>query len=401
MTALPESSTSVVEPRTLQAIALLESHLVQEGFRGYDPFDTLMSPIFRLPFLRSSKAVRFTAQQIGRRLPFNVRPLLAVPKGYNPVTLGFVVEACSYLARVEPEREALLRTRARQCIEELERLRSPGYAGACWGYDFHWEARFARLPPYHPTIVATGIIANALFVASRLLGISEAFALCESAARFVLNDVSRTEHADGTFCWGYAPGDRQRVLNATMKGARLCAQVYSVTADDACRDAALRTSQFVAAQQRPDGSWPYAVADPRSWSDNFHTAYVLDAFDEYEKHTGDERFAAAKRKGWRYYRDNFFTGGIVPTHYPRRPYPIDASSCAQSLLTLCRFRDLETARRVADWTIRNMQCSDGHFAYRLHRRYRITTPYVRWASAYMLAGLSALANALVEEGAET
>jgi hypothetical protein len=398
MTMSPESSSRGVDPLTLEAISRVESHLVQEGFRGYDPFDTLMSPLFRLPLLRSSRGVRFAAQQIGRRLPLNLRPLLRVPKGYNPVTLGLVIEACSYLAHVEPERVSVLRARARDCIEELERLRSPGYSGACWGYDFYWEARFARLPHYHPTIVATGIISNALFAASNLLGISEGLALCESAARFVLNDVSRTEYADGTFCWGYSPGDRQQVLNATMKGARLCAQVYSVTGDDACREAAQRTSQFVAAQHRGDGSWPYAVADARSWSDNFHTAYVLDAFDEYERHTGDKQFVDAKRSGWRYYRANFFADDSVPTHYPRTRYPIDATSCAQSMLTLCRFGDIETAQRVADWTIKNMQCSDGHFAYQLRRGYRIRTPYMRWASAYMFAGLSALAYALAKEG---
>jgi hypothetical protein len=399
MTMSRESSPRGVDALTLEAISLVESYLVREGFRGYDPFDTLMSPLFRLPMLRSSRAIRFAAQQIGRRLPLNLRPLLRVPKGYNPVTLGLVIEAYSYLAHVEPERASVLRARVRDCIEELERLRSPGYSGACWGYDFYWEARFARLPPYHPTIVATGIISNALFAASRLLGVSEAFELCESAARFVLNDVSRTEYADGTFCWGYFPGDRQQVLNATMKGARLCAQVYSVTGDGACREAAQRTAQFVAAHQRRDGSWPYAVADARSWSDNFHTAYVLDAFDEYERHTGDEQFVEAKRSGWRYYRANFFADEVVPTHYPRRRYPVDATSCAQSMSTLCRFGDIETAQRVADWTIRNMQCADGHFAYQLRRAYRVRTPYIRWASAYMFAGLSAVAYALAENGA--
>jgi hypothetical protein len=36
----------------------------------------------------------------------------------------------------------------------------------------------------------------------------------------------------------------------------------------------------------------------------------------------------------------------------------------------------------------------------VRRRIRITGPYMRWASAYMYAGLSRLALALQDEGAE-
>src|SRR5918995_2894616 len=118
-----------------RSLTQLESYLLRERLRGYDPYDTLMSPAFRLPVLRSSKVVRFGAQQLGRRLPFNLRPLLRIPKGYNPVTLGLVIEGSAYLARVQPERAPLLRERVSQCIDELRRLETSGYSGTCWGYD--------------------------------------------------------------------------------------------------------------------------------------------------------------------------------------------------------------------------------------------------------------------------
>ncbi len=63
-------------------------------------------------------------------------------------------------------------------------------------------------------------------------------------------------------------------------------------------------------------------------------------------------------------------------------------------MTLSRFGDLSAARRVAEWTIRTMQCPDGHFAYRLGRIGLIRIPYMRWSSAYTYAGLSRLAYAL-------
>jgi len=219
--------------------------------------------------------------------------------------------------------------------------------------------------------------------------------MCKSAVRFVLEDLPRTVE-DGTFCWGYYPSDTQRVLNATMKGARLCAQIYTVTGDEALLEPAAQTAEYVARHQREDGSWPYAVGDARQWADNFHTAYVLDAFDSYERCTADHSFQSAKERGWQYYREQFFLDDTIPRYYPGKAYPIDATACAQSLATLCRFGDVETASQVADWTIRNMQCADGHFAYQVRRRQVVTIPYMRWSSAYMYAGLSRLAYALAD-----
>jgi hypothetical protein len=275
-------------------------------------------------------------------------------------------------------------------VAEIARLRTPGYSGDCWGYPFDWEARYGRLPAATPTIVATGIVTNSLFVAYRLLQLGDAFEMCKSAARFVVTDLPRTAVEDGTFCWGYFPADTQRVLNATMKGARLCAQVYSVTRDDSLREQAEQTAAYVAHKQREDGSWPYAVGDARAWVDNFHTAYVLDAFDSYEQCTGDGRLRDVMERGWRYYRDNFFYDDRIPKYYATKLHPIDATACAQSLLTLCRFGDVETASRVADWVMRHMQRPDGHFAYQVRRRGVVGIPYMRWSSAYVYAGLSRL-----------
>jgi hypothetical protein len=374
----------------------LEAHLEAEEFRGYDPYDALSSPLFRLPVLRSSKWLRIAAEQALKRSPINLRPVLGIPKGYNPVTLAFVLEASAYGAQIEPQRGDAYRARAAECVAEIARLRSAGYSGDCWGYPFDWEARYGRLPAGTPTIVATGIVTNALFVAYRLLQVEDALEMCKRAAGFVLEDLPRTELDDGTFCWGYFPGDTQRVLNATMKGARLCAQVYSVTGDEAYLEPAAQTAAFVARHQREDGSWPYSVGDTRQWADNFHTAYVLDAFDSYEHCTGDSRFHDVKERGWRYYRDHFFVDGRIPKYYPNKPFPIDATACAQSLLTLCRFGDVDTAVDVAEWTVREMHCPEGHFAYQVRPRRVVRIPYMRWASAYMYVGLSRLAYSLAD-----
>jgi hypothetical protein len=131
-----------------------------------------------------------------------------------------VLEASACRARVDPQRADAFRARAAECVAELARLRTGGYSGDCWGHPFDWKARYGRLPIGTPTIVATGIVTNSLFTAYLLLQLDHAFEMGKSAARFVLNNLLRTATEDGTFSGRYFPRDTQRVLNATMKGAR-------------------------------------------------------------------------------------------------------------------------------------------------------------------------------------
>ena len=374
-----------------QAIVKTEAYISREKFRGYDPYDALKSPLFRLPILRSQKYMRLAAQQVLKRLPLNIRPLLGIEKGYNPVTLGLCIQAFSYLASSVPDRSEYYLERVNFCLKEIERLQSGGYAGACWGYDFDWQARYATMPAYMPTVVATGFITNGLFTAYRLCGQERAFELCRSAVDFVMRDLHRTEDEDGDFCWSYSPEDKQLVLNATMKGARLLAQVYSVTGEKALAATAKRTVQFVAKHQRANGSWPYSLGDTRTWADNFHTGYVLDCFLEYERCTGDTTFSPVVQRGWTYYRANFFAEGKIPKYYDNSLYPVDATSCAQSLLTLVNFGDIAFACKVADWLIRHMQQSDGSFVYQITNHYVNRIPYMRWSVAWLFLALSRLA----------
>ncbi len=129
----------------------LEAYLVQERLRGYDPYDALTSPLFRLPIFRSSRGIRLAGEQALKRSALNVRSLLRIPKGYNPVTLALVLEASAYRALAEPARAEDHRARAADCVAELDRLQTRGFSGACWGYDFDWESRYGRLPAFTVT----------------------------------------------------------------------------------------------------------------------------------------------------------------------------------------------------------------------------------------------------------
>lgn len=373
-----------------ESLHLLMKYIENQDYRGFDPYDALLSPFFELPILKGNKLLRFGSQQFVKRFPINLRPLLFVPKGLNPVTLGLCIQGYAYLSRAYPDKRPSFTEKVRTLTEKLEGLIPKGYAGACWGYDFDWEARDAKIPAYQPTVVATGIITNALFTGWKMIGAEQCRDLCLSATHFVLKDLQRTYDGPERFCFSYSPFDQQQVFNASMKGARLLAQAWSETHEAELEVTARAAVDFVVNQQKNNGAWAYSLASGGGWSDNYHTGYVLDCLDEYINLTGDKKYKDNLAKGYAFYKKHFLTKEGFPKYYHDRLYAVDCTAAGQTLLTLCRFGDIKLAQKVADWMGKNMQAEDGHFYFRKFPFYTIRTSFMRWSNAWMFAGLAYL-----------
>ncbi|HNR20907.1 MAG TPA: delta-aminolevulinic acid dehydratase [Bacteroidia bacterium] len=373
-----------------QSLGSLLGYIEKEEYRGYDPYDGLTSPIFKLPFFNSNKIIRLYAQQLVKRSAFNLRPLLCIKKRLNPVTIGLCVQAYSYLTKTEPQNAMHHISKINFLIDELEKVQSKNFSGMCWGYDFDWEARYAKIPAYAPTVVATGIITNALFECYSLTGNMRALEMCKSAVQFVLNDLNRTVDADGDICFSYSANDKQVVFNASMKGARLLAQVYSVTNDETLKDTARKAVAFVMKHQQASGAWIYSKSEVGGWVDNYHTGYVIDCLDEYLKCTADDAFKPHLKKAVDYYTANFFEADGAPKFYDQKTFPIDCTAAGQSLLTLARFNQLALAEKVAAYMAANMQDAGGYFYFRKYAANTEKISFMRWSNAWMFAGLSYL-----------
>ena len=345
--------------------------------------------MFKSPILKSNKLIRFGTQQLVKRLPFNIRPLLFVPKGYNPVTLGLSIQAYAYLYKAEPENKEEYLQKINFLIEELKTLIPDGFSGACWGYDFDWEARHAKIPAYQPTVVATGIITNALFIAYQITGNREVAELVRSSALFVVKDLKRT-YKGNTFCFSYSPFDKQQVFNASMKGVRLLSQAYYLDEKSDYKKLAKQAVEFIINYQKEDGSWGYSLANSGGWTDNYHTGYVLDCLDEYQKLTKDYDYSENIKKAYQYYIDHFIEPDGTPKFYHNKKYPIDCTAAAQTILTTIRFGDVEIAKKVAEFICETMQKPNGSFKFRKFKKYIITTSFMRWSDAWMFAALAYL-----------
>ncbi|MCS7054204.1 MAG: hypothetical protein NZM09_10800 [Ignavibacterium sp.] len=364
----------------------LINYIKKEDYKGYDPYDVLNSPLFKLPILSSNKLIRFTAQQVFRRIPINLRPLIGIKKEFNPVTGGLCIQAYTYLSKCYPEKKDFFQNEIIYLLEKLEESKSKGYSGYCWGYNFDWEARYTKIPKYCPTVVATGIITNGLYEYWSYTKDERVKKILISSANFVLDDLNRSYEGE-TFCFSYSPNDRQKVYNATMKGARLLSQVYELTKDIKYILEAKKTVDFVVRNQNEDGSWYYSKGDARKWVDNFHTAYVLDSLKSFIELSGYNEYEEYLKRGLKYYLENLFDENGYPKYYSDRFYPIDATNTAQSIITLINFNELTKSSQVLFFALDNLYNEYGYFYYR--RKFLMhKTPYIRWSLSWILLSLS-------------
>lgn len=360
----------------------------KEEFKGYDPYDGLTSPLFNLPVLKSSHQLRFLAQQAVKRSPVNLRPLLGIKKRLNPVTIGLAIQSYAQLDKANAS--AVYKAQVNRLTEQLKKMIPSGFHGACWGYDFPWEARYAGIPAFQPTVVATGIIANGLYTAWEVYRGDDKRQLVGNAAAFVIHDLHRHTDNEGNICFSYSPFDHERVFNASMKGVRILCYAYSFDRKEEYIKLAEAGVRYLLKHQRDDGSWVYSERSTGGWIDNYHTGYILDCLDTYVRISEDEKAKRALENGIRFYLKHFVHNDGRPVFYASRPGPVDCTAAAQALLTLVRFGYSAEAMRTASWMINNMQDKSGYFYYRYEYGKKKKTSFMRWSNAWMLAGLTSI-----------
>ena len=367
----------------------LKSYCEEEHFLGWDPYDGLNSTFFQgLPIINNNKFFRLSWIQFFKRNPINFRKLVGIKKSYNPKGLGlFLIGYCN-LYSFDPKDEYLVKIRS--LSNKIISLQSKGYSGACWGYNFDWQARAFFQPKGTPTVVATSFIANALFKAYEITKDKKYYNVAVSSSKFVLEDLQRTYDHDGDFSLSYSPLDNTQVYNASLLGARLLAQTYSYTKEDRLYTEAKKAISYVCKAQAKNGSWSYGTLHFHQWIDNFHTGYNLECIYEYQKYTGDKDYIEQLIKGEKYYLENFFTEKGESKYYNKSLYPIDIHSPAQLIVTLSKVNKFEEniglIEKVLKWTITNMQSSKGFFYYQLKKGMNSKIPYMRWAQAWMFYG---------------
>jgi rhamnogalacturonyl hydrolase YesR len=372
----------------------LLSFCAKKDWKGYDPYDGLNTP-WRKVLLLGGKILRILLIQSLKRSPLNLRKFLFIREDHNPKGLGLFLSAVARL--YDHCGEERYKKLAYQFIDLLLEKKSMGYSGICWGYNFDWQSKAFFLPKYTPTVVATSFIANAFLDAHQVFKEEQFLKIARSSCDFICHDLNRTYGKD-SFCFSYSPLDKTTIHNANILGAHLLARTASFTQEDELKKTAFDSIKFVIDHQNSDGSWYYGSQAYHRWIDNFHTGFVLESLFDYINLTSIRELRSNLVRGLKFYRDNFFLSDGTPKYYHNRIYPIDAHSCAQSIITLVELgsvseQNQQLAEKVALWTIANLQDSKGYFYYQRSSLLTNRIAYMRWSQAWMLKALVTLLTA--------
>jgi hypothetical protein len=323
----------------------LHEYCAARGWRGYDPYDGLNSPLARvLP----GKFARQAWTQLHRRSPMNLRPLCGIEPTLNAKTLAL----------------AALGSRDERLLDELEKLRT---TEGGWGYPFDWQSRAFFAPRGTPNLICTVFAARAHERLGRKCDVSV-------IEKYLLREQ------DGERWLAYVPQTDSQVHNINMMGAALLGR----------RDC----MEFSVNRQRADGSWWYGEAANQRWIDNFHTGYNLVALKEYEARKGAHIFSESAERGFAFWERTFWRADSAPRYYHDGDYPLDTHCSAQGILTCLAFGRIEKAVSAAHWAVENMWDKLGFFWYRRGRYGANRMSYVRWTQAWMYYALAELLPAI-------
>lgn len=364
----------------------LKDYIEREDCKGYDPYDALNSPILKY-FSFNKKYLRIAFIQTLKRLPINIRPLLGIKKDHNPKGLGLLLWGCAKLYRIEKGKKYLLNIE--YLLQILEELKSRGYSGNCWGYNFDWQSRAFYVPKYTPTIVNSSFIGHAMIDTYLYTGKERALTMALSVKDFILNDLNRKEE-DGAICFSYTPIDRISVHNANLLGASLLIRLYNYTGDKRLKDTALSSLEYSMRYQRDDGSWFYAEAEMQKWIDSFHTGFNLQSILYFIEEGAGEKYKEAFEKGVNFYLKNFFLDDGTPKYYYDKLYPIDIHSPAQAVVFFSKMGEnyKPVTKNIVQWMINNLWDRRGFFYFQKNGLYTNKISYMRWSQAWAFHALT-------------
>ena len=378
------------------ALKQLQTYIESENFKGYDPYDTLNSP---LPFHWIGKWGPILAIQFQKRNPLNIRGLLGIKKDYNPKAMGLFLHVYA-LQYQHTKNEATLQ-KMEFFFNWLLENRTKDYDNYCWGYNFDWASPVKFLKKFSPTIVVSGFVAKGIFEYYQATQNPKAAEVLKSIGNFAEQELAWTKNEAG-YCVSYSTKEVDCCYNANMLGAELYARLYSMTNEVKYKELACNMTDFTIAHQQEDGSWNYSI-DIKTGIErtqiDFHQGYVLDSIHYVLKYCGvNEKYTHALKKGVKYYRNNQFdANGQSIFRWPKK-YPVEIHNQSQGIITLSRLAYLNDdygnfSKTIAEWTTKNMQHKKGYFYYKKYPMYTIKTSFIRWSQAWMLLALTELNTA--------
>lgn len=288
--------------------------------------------------------------------------------------------------------------RAVHFLQVLKETRCPGYKEFCWGYPFNWETVNGTITQGTPLITTVPYVYEAFRQVWRIDKREEWLRIMKSIALHALQDYKDLDTSESASTCSYTPDPKKSlsVVNANAYRAFLLTSAASDFSDDGFWKVAERNLNFVIEAQNPDGSWYYAMDGRRSFTDHFHTCFVLKALVKIEQLKGHRGCTEAIERGVRYYTKDLFDDANLPKPFSRRPRLTiykrelyDYAECINlAVLLQGRYPQLDRIlNSVITDVLRRWQLPDGSFRSRQLLFGWDNVPMHRWADSQLFRSL--------------
>ncbi len=376
------------------SIESLHQWVKDQDYYGWDPYDALNSRLI-LKLCIGSPYLEILATQFNKYSIVNFRPLLRVEKGIDVKGMALFAQAYSKmytLTNDENYKDDLL-----NCMLFLkEKSLVSIYGYDCWAghyYNFR-NADKSTLSPNIPDVITTSNVIKAAVESYTVLKRDDLIEMARSGYEFLINSLLE-KSKDGYFYLKYNPSsDDKIVINASAEGLSAICKLIHLFNDTNMKETAYNLADFLINSQKTDGSWIYSKYNNgkvRTQSD-FHQGFIIDSLLEYlpfADSSQKEGIISSIQSGSMFYREKqFFEDGRCHFRYPRE-YPIDIHNQAQGIITFSKLASFNKefsgfSKKIALWTILNMQDNAGCFYYQKHKFFRNRIPHMRWGQAWMI-----------------
>jgi len=378
-----------------QSLSSLEQYVRSQEYSGYDPYDALNADKLR-DF--KNKFIKISATQMSVYSPFNFRKFFRIEPEKNPKAIGIFLQSYCKLFTTHLIEKEYFENVSNELVEFLMQNRSTGYSGNCWGFNFHWQDLNRYAKKGLPTIVVTSYVAHAFLDLYEITNDKKYLEIARSSCEFILKDLYMTKTDEG-ICFSYTPIDKHIINNANALGAALLARVYTITNENILLEYSKKAFEFLLFYQKNDGSWAYSIdlntRNARNQID-FHQGFMIDALCDFIKYAKleDYKYLNSLEKAVSFYKQNqFYRDGRAKWRLPYS-YPIDIHHQAQGIITFSKLysflkedKYLDFSKKIAEWTINNMQDESGYFYYQKWPFFTNKISYMRWGQAWMMLAL--------------
>jgi len=386
------------------SIDCLHRFVKDNGWKGYDPYDGLNSK-FTSCIAGRSKWARVLITQFNKSFPVNVRRILRIRKGIHIKGMGLFASA--FLKLHETTGETAFLTDATACLDFLKGKSLKGYySDHCWGDYFTYQSAKSAVEgdtTKIPDIINTVVCGSAFLEHHGITQDKESLDIATSCRNFIVDTLYVNNDQAAFFNYTPVSGLDGITYNASTHGVMFLANINRYFNNNENVEIAKKVMDYVISKQKPNGAWCYGQANGKELMQiDFHQGFVLDDLYDFLRYAkpSDERYMNALLKGTEFYKNQqFLPDGRAKWRWPRQ-YPIDIHNQAQGIITFSRLSEirpeyLDFAKKIALWTIDNMQGRSGEFYYQNWHFFINRIPYMRWGQAWMLLSLSTLLDRLL------